>query len=146
MSIQGYTANINGKLFEENIKKQIKQYGFDVSENSKHLLYEKPDNKSGKGRSDIIILHNNTPYIRIECKFINVNGSTFEKNYYPICSSIMGHFKEKYFVLIINDNIDKFYPGHINALKDFVKITNDTTIILKESELSNFLTKIKKKL
>lgn len=146
MSIQGTTANKTGKLFETKIADFLRRKNLSVKTKGKELSYEKRDIKTGKGKSDLIILKDDKPFVRIECKFTKVAGSNYEKNYYPIVCSMKNVFTESYFILVLGGNWDVLYPNHINELKSFAKKTNAPIIILREgNELNNFIDELKNK-
>jgi hypothetical protein len=113
----------NGLNFEDTVRQELEKKGFTLSNNPSHRTYVKPDLKTGKGKSDIIILKDDLPYMRIECKFINVHGSVVEKNYYPFVCLHNGYFHEDYIVLILGGRWNELFPNHIEKLKEYSGMT-----------------------
>lgn len=136
----------NGNVFESVVRERVNSNGYETSKKLEHTQYLKPDLKTNKGRSDISILKDGKPFIRIECKFINVHGSVVEKNYYPFVPLMKGHFPEPHVMLILGGRWNELFPNHINELREFSDTIFDMTgkrLIIVDFEKDDIDTSIK---
>lgn len=136
--------NINGKCFENTVEKVIAKNlnvpTYDYKEISRcyvkfpclvrQVRYD-IIGRTTKGRSDFAYYFNRTDFVRIECKYQDVLGSTVEK--LPNLYSTIQSFKEKHCIVVFGGKIPKidsryklfenYYVENNKTLSGYKKVT-----------------------